>query len=152
MRLPVSKDQKIVLKLLFFTSIFINHIYFFMNLSITSISSFSCSILKSENHIPKRIPQFAGISTSFTNHLSNIRLNVSVHGNSDLNVGNKINLIIPQATTIGEQEGQVVDKYLSGFYMIKTLRHKINDDQMVTIMEVMKDTEGSAPITQNFRG
>ncbi len=110
------------------------------------------SILKSENHIPKRFPQFAGISTSFTNHLSNIRLNVSVHGNSDLNVGNKINLIIPQATTIGEQEGQVVDKYLSGFYMIKTLRHKINDDQMVTIMEVMKDTEGSAPITQNFRG
>ena len=110
------------------------------------------NILKSENHIPKRYPQFAGISTSFTNHLSNIMLNVIVHGNSDLNVGNKINLIIPQATTIGEQEGQVVDKYLSGFYMIKTLRHKINDDQMVTIMEVMKDTEGSAPITQNFRG
>ena len=110
------------------------------------------SILKSENHIPKRFPQFAGISTSFSNHLSNIMMNVSVHGNSDLNVGNKINLIIPQATTIGEQEGQVVDKYLSGYYMIKTLRHKINDDQMVTIMEVMKDTESSAPITQNFRG
>ena len=46
----------------------------------------------------------------------------------------------------------MVDKYLSGYYMIKTLRHKINGDQMVTIMEVMKDTEGSAPITQNFRG
>ena len=109
-------------------------------------------VLKSEKHIPKRYPQFAGISSSFSNHISNIMLNVSVHGNSDLNVGNKINLIIPQATTIGEEEGQVVDKYLSGFYMIKTLRHKINDDQMVTVMKVMKDTEGSAPITQNFRG
>ena len=110
------------------------------------------SILKSENHIPKRYPQFAGISNSFSYHISNIMLNVVVNGNSDLNVGNKLNLIIPQATTIGEQEGQVVDKYLSGFYMIRSLRHKIKGDQMVTIMEVMKDTEGSAPITQNFRG
>ena len=112
----------------------------------------SDNILKPEKHIPKRYPQFAGISSSFLNHISNIMLNVSVHGNSDLNVGNKINLIIPQATNIGEQDGQVVDKYLSGFYMIKSLRHKINNDQMVTIMEVMKDTESSAPITQNFRG
>jgi hypothetical protein len=90
---------------------------------------------------------------SYGDHLENIALSVTLNGHSELNVGNKINIIIPKATTIGEgDKSAVVDKYLSGYYMIIKLRHIIKDDVMTTVLDIAKDTESTAPITQPHKG
>ena len=36
--------------------------------------------------------------------------------------------------------------------MITKLRHIIKDDNMDTVIEIMKDTESTAPITQPHKG
>ena len=79
-------------------------------------------------------------------------MEVTLHGNSDLKVGDKINLILPQATTISEKESTPLDKYLSGYYLITALRHQIKDDTMLSIVACIKDTLGSAPSTSGFKG
>ena len=109
------------------------------------------SLLKWEGHRPKRYPEHISASQSYQRHLSNICLEVVLHGNTDLDVGRIITLTIPQATTIGEKGTSdkvgppVIDKYLSGYYLITSLRHKINGEKMQTVVEVVKDTKGSAP-------
>lgn len=109
-------------------------------------------LLKWERHRPYKSPGLAAQSKSYMLHLSNIEMEVTLHGNSDLKVGDKINLILPQATTISEKESTPLDKYLSGYYLITALRHQIKDDTMLSIVACIKDTLGSAPSTSGFKG
>ena len=108
------------------------------------------SLLKWENHYPKKYPEQIATSQSYRRHLSNVCLQAILHGNTDLDVGRIITLIIPQATTIGETGDKsvpgppVIDKYLSGYYLITSLRHKISGEQMQTVVEVVKDTKSAA--------
>ena len=69
-------------------------------------------------------------------------MEVSVPGNSELNVGDVIELNIPNATTINKLDGKK-DKYLSGKYLITSLRHKFGGTtgtQFTTFIECVKDT------------
>ena len=109
-------------------------------------------LFESEYHLPKKSNTLLGKRQSYGEHLENIMLSVTLNGHSELDVGNKINLVIPKATTIGNSREANIDKYLSGYYMITKLRHIIKDDNMDTVIEVMKDTESTAPITQPHKG
>lgn len=100
-------------------------------------------ILSSENHLPKQINETLPLTKSYMAHLFNTVVEVTVHGNSDLNVGDVIELQIPNATTLKSKDKKE-DKYLSGKYLITKLRNKItkkNDNNIYsTIMECTKDT------------
>ena len=113
----------------------------------------SYELFESESHLPKKSNTIINKRNSYGEHLENIALSVVLNGHSELNVGNKINIVIPKATNIGEgDKSAVVDKYLSGYYMITRLRHIIKGDVMDTIIDVAKDTESTAPITQPHKG
>ena len=109
-------------------------------------------LFESEHHLPKKSNTLLGKRQSYGEHLENIMLSVTLNGHSELDVGNKINLVIPKATTIGNKREANIDKYLSGYYLITRLRHIIKDNNMDTVIEVMKDTESTAPITQPHKG
>jgi len=109
-------------------------------------------LFESEYHLPKKSNTLLGKRQSYGEHLENIMLSVVLNGDSELNVGDKVNIVIPKATTIGNNREANIDKYLSGYYMITRLRHVIKDDSMDTVIDVMKDTESTAPITQPHKG
>ena len=112
----------------------------------------SYKLFEPEHHLPKKSNTLLGKRESYIEHLANIMMSVILNGDSELNVGDKINLVIPKATTIGNDKEANIDKYLSGYYMITKLRHIIKGDNMDTVIEVMKDTESTAPITQPHTG
>lgn len=109
-------------------------------------------LFEPEYHLPKKSNTLLGKRESYRHHLGNVMMSVILNGHSELNVGDKINLVIPKATTIGNSREANIDKYLSGYYMITKLRHIIKNDNMDTVIEVMKDTESTAPITQPHKG
>ena len=99
-------------------------------------------LFRSENPMPSRVNQNLPRSQSYFNHIFNTMMEVSVPGNSELNVGDVIELNIPNATTINKLDGKK-DKYLSGKYLITSLRHKFGGTtgtQFTTFIECVKDT------------
>jgi len=99
-------------------------------------------LFASELPLPARINENLPRSQSYFNHIFNTQMEVSVPGNSELNVGEVINLNIPNATTINKLDGKK-DKYLSGKYLITSLRHKFGGTtgtEFTTFIECVKDT------------
>lgn len=102
----------------------------------------SDTVLSAENHFPKRMNDFISIKRSYGRHIFNTVLEVTLFGNSDLNVGNVIELVIPNSTTVKKSDKKE-DKYLSGKYLITSLRNKFSGktgQQFITILECVKDT------------
>jgi len=97
---------------------------------------------REERPAPKRINQFIGRKKSYQRQLFNIVVEVTINGDSELDVGDVIELAIPNATNLDKLDGKK-DKYLSGKYLITKLRHKFSGksgSQFVTFMECTKDT------------
>lgn len=101
-----------------------------------------CPVFRPENHLPKRMNQFISRRRSYRNHLFNTMLNVTIPGNSELNVGDLIYLHIPVPTTLEKRDGKD-DKYMSGKYIITKLRQKFSGksgEPFTTFLECIKDT------------
>ena len=102
----------------------------------------NCTVFGPENHLPKRINKFVNAKKSYQRHIFNTVVEVTLYGNSDLNVGDVIELDIPNSTTVKKAD-KVKDKYLSGKYIVTSLRHKFGGktgQQFTTILECAKDT------------
>ena len=100
------------------------------------------TLFQAENPLPKRINQHLPRRLSYYAHIYNTIMEVTVPGNSELNVGDVIELSIPNATTINKLDGKK-DKYLSGKYLITSLRHKFGGTtgtEFTTFIECVKDT------------
>ena len=70
--------------------------------------------------------------------ITNKRMEVTLHGNSDLNVGDVIFLSFPVASTT--EQAQKEDKYMTGKHLVTSLRHKFDSKTFVTVIECIKDT------------
>ena len=99
------------------------------------------SIFADEAPTPKKYGEVIGQSQSYESHIFNTIVEVTIPGDSELDVGDIIRLNIPVAATSNDQDGDE-DKYLSGKYLITKLRHKMLDgnDSFTTILECSKDT------------
>jgi hypothetical protein len=71
--------------------------------------------------------------------LQNIQVTVTIPGDSDRTVGEVVELRIPSPEPPINNE-QVNDKYYNGDFLVKALRHKIDTDKYVTIMDLIKDS------------
>ena len=102
----------------------------------------NCTVFGPENHLPKKINQFLNVKKSYQRHIFNTIVEVTLPGNSELNVGDVVNLQIPNSTTLKKADKRE-DKYLSGKYIITKLRHKFGGQTgqlFTTIIECAKDT------------
>lgn len=102
----------------------------------------SDSVMSVEDPLPKKINKFINVKKSYERHVFNTIVELALPGNSDLNVGNTITVVIPNSTTL-DKKRKMEDKYLSGKYIITRLRHKFggkSQSEFVTIVECAKDT------------
>lgn len=101
-----------------------------------------CPVFEPENHLPKRVNEFVARRKSYERHIFNTLVEITVPGNSELNVGEVIDVVIPNATTLDKTDGKK-DKYLSGKYLITKVRHKFGGTTgtvFTTFLECVKDT------------
>jgi hypothetical protein len=71
--------------------------------------------------------------------LNNIRLTLTVPGDSERTVGEVVEFALPSPEP-PQKDKQINDKYYSGRYLVQSLRHKINQDEYVTVLELVKDS------------
>ena len=95
-------------------------------------------IFKDEGVRPKSLERTGPIKRSFMKQITNKRMEVTLHGNSDLNVGDVVFLSFPVPTTADEAQRE--DKYMTGKHLVTSLRHKFDAKTYVTVIECIKDT------------
>lgn len=71
--------------------------------------------------------------------LQNVKLTVHVPGNSNLRVGDVINYDMPSPEPPVSNQQQI-DKYYRGKFLISGIRHKVNQKEYVTGLELIKDS------------
>jgi|TARA_R110002074_G_scaffold350663_1_gene521659 hypothetical protein len=84
----------------------------------------------------------------FMQLINNIKCSLTVYGDSDLSVGDTVELSLPIFTRLDLKE-EWEDKYYSGKYLICAIRHRLSGSRYVSDMELVKDSfndELPAPI------
>lgn len=110
-----------------------------------------------ESHVrvyPTNSKLFSGINQNYTdriknilgnrhtklNELENFKINITVHGRSDLYVGALINFNYPDTVSQYNVNDPGKDKLFSGTYLVSAIRHKINFRNHVMILELTKNS------------
>lgn len=73
---------------------------------------------------------------------SNLRISIEVPGRTDIEVGKVIDVFIPKsiAKSEGKNFNELLDPYLSGRYLITSIRHQFMMNKHEMILEIMKDS------------
>lgn len=93
------------------------------------------------NNLNEKEPGIYGNRLSHLHELTNFKLNMTVPGRTDMEVGNKIEVRIPD-TNPPKSTDTVKDKsdVYSGLYLITAIHHKINPKNHSCILEVIRDS------------
>ena len=71
--------------------------------------------------------------------LQNLKISITIPGDSERTIGQVVELRIPSPEP-PIQNIQVDDKYYNGRFLIQSVRHKIDVEKYMTIMELVKDS------------
>lgn len=86
-----------------------------------------------ENCIPYRYAQMALFGYN--------RIKIVIPGDPYISVGRIIFVYFPQAARKPGEEGQKLDRFFTGYYLISALRHKLDqENNYETILELIKDS------------
>lgn len=74
--------------------------------------------------------------------LDNFKLEITVPGRTDIEVGRTIKLYVPDSSPRNEEDtsDRREDKFYSGRYIITAIRHKVNLQKHMMIMEIVKES------------
>lgn len=94
-----------------------------------------------ENNVNERMYEIHGNRKSSLLELSNLRLNMTIHGRTDVEVGRLLYMNYPSLEAISNKNENHLDKHYSGYYMITAINHKINkfNNHSMTV-ECIKDS------------
>lgn len=96
-------------------------------------------LFQKETALPKKTNTTLNRKLSYGKQLFNKIIQVSIPGNSSINVGGLIDLEFFIHNNIGTDKGNL-DKSLSGQYLITKVRQKITNDVFTTILECARTT------------
>ena len=68
------------------------------------------------------------------------KVEITVLGRTDYTVGQKIKLKLYKKQAIDKQDVDIDDKVFSGYYIISSIRHKINNQLHECVFELIKDS------------
>lgn len=108
-----------------------------VNLTTSRTNHDSDVLFQKETPLPKKLNTFFSRKGSYQKQLFNKVIEISIPGNSTINVGGVIDLEFYIHNDIGTDKGQL-DKLLSGSYLITKVRQKITDDVFTTLLECSK--------------
>ena len=95
-----------------------------------------------KNNVGDYIEKVMPIRTSTLAELTNFKLELTVPGRTDIEVGFVILLRYPDASPRSETDKNVYrdDELYSGYYIITAIRHKITHTKHVMVLELVKDS------------
>ena len=94
-----------------------------------------------DNHDQKLNSVYANRLSNLVD-LNNLKLNVTINGRTDVEVGRTIEIVFPSLEPVSEKDltSENLDYRFSGNYLITSLNHKINLEKHYIIMEVVRDS------------
>ena len=123
-----------------------------------SVPNFSTNVYRNASNYTKVYPAnsnlFTGVKDNYTqkykdifgnrtsklNELDNFKINLTVHGRSDMYAGCLIQFNYPDTTAQSSAGDRGTDSLYSGIYLVSAIRHKINFRTHVMVMELIKDS------------
>jgi len=93
-------------------------------------------------NVSEKIGEIHGNRKSTLLDLTNLKLNITVPGRSDVEVGNLIYIKFPALGPAIESDAnkEHIDRSYSGYYLITAIHHRLTGLEHVMIMEVVKDS------------
>jgi len=93
-------------------------------------------------NVSEKMGEIYGNRKSTLLDLTNIKLNITVPGRSDIEVGNLIYINFPALGPAVESDvnKEHIDRSYSGYYIITAIHHRLTSLEHVMIMEVVKDS------------
>jgi hypothetical protein len=87
--------------------------------------------------------------TSTLHEINNFKIEITVPGRTDIEVGAIINFIYPDARPRDETQkvSEGIDEMYSGYYLVTAIRHKFTLNHHVMILEISKDSLKRKPGT-----
>jgi hypothetical protein len=107
------------------------------------VSTVNPGVLDStEDSIDLHPEEFVSQRTSSLMDLTTLRLQITVPGRTDAEVGRLINLFYPSVgeKTKDDSEALIWDKFISGIYMITAIHHQISPLRHTMFLEISKDS------------
>lgn len=94
------------------------------------------------DNINEKMGEIHGNRLSSLLELTNVKMNITVPGRTDAEIGRLIYFSYPAlgAHDESEKSTDVQDKLYSGYYFITAIRHKINKNEHMMVMEIVKDS------------
>lgn len=97
-----------------------------------------------KDNVNEKIKDIYGNRKSSLLDLTNLKLNITVPGRTDAQVGRILYFLYPALGPSSDQEKtldkQKQDKQYSGTYLITAIRHKVNKNEHMMTMELVKDS------------
>ena len=93
-------------------------------------------------NISEKMEEIYGNRKSSLLGLTNIKLNITVPGRTDIEAGNMIYFNFPALGPTSEEDKnkEFKDKNYSGYYLITAIHHRVTVEEHVMIMEIVKDS------------
>lgn len=93
-------------------------------------------------NVSEKMGEIHGNRKSTLLDLTNIKLNITVPGRSDIEVGNLIYIKFPALgpAVESDQNKEHIDRSYSGYYLITAIHHRLTALEHTMIMEVVKDS------------
>lgn len=115
------------------------------------------SIVKSPSAMVINMPREYGVFNGYTDvsnarsiqrrlsqlvSAQNTKINITVPGRTDYTVGQKVKVILNKIEPIGAKDSNddILDKVLSGYYIVSAINHSVDREKHECIMELIKDT------------
>jgi len=95
-----------------------------------------------KNNINEKMGEIHGNRMSSMMELTNIKMQITVPGRTDIEVGRMLYFYFPpvQPRDVTDSAEEKVDKLYSGYYLISAIHHKVNKKNHTMTMELIKDS------------
>ena len=95
-----------------------------------------------KDNINEKMGGIHGNRMSSMMELNNIKMQITVPGRTDIEVGRMLNFYHPpvQPRDVTDSAEEKVDKLYSGYYLISAIHHKVNKKNHTMTMELIKDS------------
>ena len=95
-----------------------------------------------KDNVNEKIKDIYGSRKSSLLGLNNAKLNITVPGRSDIEVGRMLYLNFPALGPVSEEDKtrDTKDQLYSGYYLITAIHHRVTLQEHVMIMEIVKDS------------
>lgn len=92
------------------------------------------------DNINEKYKEIYGNRKSSLLDLNNIRMNITIPGRTDVEVGHMLYFSYPALGNADESTNEKEDKQYSGYYLITAIHHKVNKIEHTMTMEIIKDS------------